>query len=295
MRAVILVSWDLIDRLADDQIDADVPFESPVMGGWMSGRVKSRADVTIRMGPRESDARFTIIAKGTAQGHYAARRNRISIDGPLAIPFHSTKTVTFDGRRFEATAPTVQADVHIQFNHIGFQCRSPFRRLANRVVSRAVVRERANLEQAASPLAREYLQTFVDGHMQTLVAQLNEVSDIERSLLRVYPELRNWDVRLSSAADHLEARYAPKGSPPVKLPEDPRRPRNAGLQIWIRTTESEAKLLERIGRWDRSQKLLKQYLREHNSSVQNVASDARVIAIGNWVVVAMGKEIETGR
>lgn len=288
LRAVVLVSWDLIDRLADDQIDADVPFQSPIMGGWMNGRVKSRADITIRMQPRPDDAQFTIVAEGTAQGYYYAQRDRISINGPLAIPFRSTKVVTFNGRQFSAGPPTVEADVQVQFNQVNVACRSPFNRLATRIVSRAVANERPNIEASAAPLAQNYLKDFVDTHMQTLVAQLNEVSDLEESLLRVYPQLRDWEIRLASAPDHLEARYAPKGSPPVQLPDDPRRPHDAGLQIWVRTTAAEAKLLERIGGWGRSQQLLRDYIRD-NVSIERVAADAKVIAIDNWVVIAMGR------
>jgi len=294
LRAVVRVSWSMIDRLADDQIDADVPFESSVMGGRMSGRVRSKADITIDMDPRPDDARFTILAEGTARGQYSASRGRIRLGGPMSIPFRATKTVTFDGRKFTAGNSSVEANVEVQFGCIGLRRNGPLARLGARMITPAVVREKPNIERSAQPIAEQYLKEFVDQEMNVLAEQLNQVSDLEKSVLRVYPQLQDWRIRLSSTEEHLEARYAPPDTAPVELPNDPRRPENAGMEIWVRTTEAEAKLLERIGGWDQSQQLLRDYLKDQDVTVQQMSADAKLVAIDDWVVVALGKAIEAG-
>ena len=293
LRAVVRVSWKLIDRLADDQIDANVPFQSEIMGGRMSGRVRSRADITINVEERPDDAKFTILAEGTARGSFHASRGRIRLSGPMSIPFRATKLVTFDGRRFTAGETNVNANVNIQFNCIGLRRNGPFARAGARMITPAVQREKPTIEQSAKPLAEQHLHDFVDQEMNVLAAQLNHVSDLESTIMRVYPQFRDWRIRLSSTDEHLEARYAPPNSDPVVLPNDPRRPENAGMEIWIRTTAAEAKLLERVGGWDQSQQLLRDYMKDQDVTVQEMSADARVVAIDDWVVVALGKSIES--
>ncbi len=118
-----------------------------------------------------------------------------------------------------------------------------------------------------------------------------QVSEVEASMLRVYPQLRDWSIRLSSTADHLEARFAPRDSEPIALPQDPRRPQNAGFELWIRTTAAEAKVLARIGGWNQSQQVLKTYLEAHDVDVEDMSSQAQVVAIDDWLVVALGQAV----
>jgi hypothetical protein len=290
LRAMVRVSWKLIDRLADDQINADIPFQSSIMGGSMSGRVRSKADITVELREHEDYADFYVQATGTAQGNFNATRDSISLSGPMSIPFTATQPVHFNGRQFVAEEPTVEANVNVRF-----QCISRsglFPNLGRRIVANAAERERPSVQRSAEPIAKEYLVKFVNQETKSLVAQLNQVTDVEKSILKIYPQLKDWKVQLCSTQEHVEARYAPPGSPRLELPIDPRRPENAGIEIWIRTTAAEAKLLERISGWDQSQQLLKTYMQGHSVDVASMASDAKVVAIDDWVVVAIGMAIE---
>jgi hypothetical protein len=294
LRGVVRVSWDLIDALADDSATANVPFTAEISGGVVSGQVMSKVDMTIEPRQLESTLNegshrsvFLVRAAGTAQGTFLATSGCFRIGGPIFIPFSAERDVMFDGRHFEAGPANVTASVNTEFSTIQTRRDGPVGRFIARVATPAILGQQASSEQQASPIARQRVADFMERYTTEIVTRLNEITPLEQSLFKLYPEMQNWRIRLSNEDDYLTARYAPRGTPPVELPEAPHRA--AGIEIWIRTTAPEAKFLERLGRWQRVQNLLKAYLPAEGSDAEKLTSQTEVKSFGPWFVLLIGQ------
>ena len=71
---VVRLSHRLIDDLADDEIEAGIPFRTSIAGGQVWGHVAGRARLTTEMDEDDDDAVFVITAQGSAHGRASGRR-----------------------------------------------------------------------------------------------------------------------------------------------------------------------------------------------------------------------------
>jgi len=292
LRAVVRVSWELIDAFADDQVIARVPFETEISNGTVTGYVESKADLTIlpqkvHTEDRVSDSVFLVRAEGNAQGTFSASSGCLRISGPVSIPFWAECMVSFDGRKFQTGEAAVDARVSTYFRTITTRRNGPIGRAATRVASPFIRRQTSSTEQESSPVARQYVSNFIDRYTTEMVTQLNQVTPVERSLFKLYPELKDWRIRVSTEGAYLQAHYAPPESPSVALPKEPHK--DAAIEIWIRTTAPEAKFLERIGKWDQTQELLKKYLPGEESEAGRLTSETNVKSFGPWFAILIGQ------
>jgi hypothetical protein len=136
-------------------------------------------------------------------------------------------------------------------------------------------------------MAREQVADFMKQSSAELVTTLNEVTPVEESLFRLYPEMASWQVRISTDDDYLEVCYSSPGERCVQLPQP--RYAKAGIEMWIRTTAEEAKFLERLGQWKQAQSLLAEYLPKEGSEAGKLTSDTMARSFGPWFALLIGR------
>ena len=288
---VVRVSWQLIEAFADEQVTAEIPFESSFSRGTVTGSVESQVKMTIQ--PRQSEstpcdecAVFLVKAEGNAKGKFVASTGRFRIAGPISIIFGAEREVSFDGRHFTVSEVSVTASVSTRFSTIRTRRNGPLGRAVASIAAPTIRSVRTSIEREASPVARRYVAEFMNQYTTEIVAQLNEVTPIEESLFRLYPEMAEWRIRISTDDDYLEACYSSPGNPRVQLPQTPYK--HAGIEIWIRTTAAEAKFLERLGKWKQAQSLLAKYLPKEGSEAGKLTSDTTARSFGPWFALLIG-------
>ena len=162
-------------------------------------------------------------------------------------------------------------------------------RVVGRLANPIVQSMRPQPEQAAAPEARKYVSRYVDRKLDELIDELNQKIPAEASVLRLYPEIKAWRTSMATTSEHLIVRFlAPRQSVPI-LPDDDRRPRNAAIEFWVRSTAAEAAFIETIARWNATHDLLPGMISEADREVAELLEDASVTAIGPWLVIAIGQ------
>jgi len=289
---VVRVSWHLIETIAEEQVATEIPFQSPLSRGRVSGNVVSQIDLTIERCDESSttsdeNAVFFVKVAGKAKGNFSAIAGPFGISGPITVDFEAAQEVTFDGRLFAVSDARVKATVTTRVRTIRGRRNGPLGRAIAYVARPIVEREVANTKMEASRMASEYISDYVNQFTTELTSRLNKVTPIEESLFRLYPKMAEWRIRIKPDDDYLDVRYAPPGSDPLQLPQAPHG--NAGVEIWIRTTAAEAKFLERVGNWKQLQSLMAEYLPDEGSEARKLTSGTTVRSFGPWFALLIGE------
>jgi hypothetical protein len=112
---------------------------------------------------------------------------------------------------------------------------------------------------SATPIANHYLTSYVNEVGEGIVARLNRTTALEQSLNRLFPETKDWGFQLSTNSLFIQAAYGPLGSEVPVLPENPGRPKDTRLELWLRPTTKEAQSLEQLTEQPLAKQLVQRY------------------------------------
>ncbi len=287
--AVLRVSSRFIDDLLDDNIETTIPFDTDSSGTRMSGKVFSRARLTLEMLADGEDAHFLVRVKGNACGHFCGARKVLRVGGSLAIPYRATREIRFDGHHFVAEPTQVHARLCAEFSRVTTRRDGPLGRFVGHLANPIVQSMKPEAEQAAAPEAREYVGRYVDRKLDELIEELNRTTPAEESVYRLFPQVKSWRTSMATTPDHLVVRFVPPGQADPILPAIDRSPRDAAVEFWIRSTAAEAAFIETVAQWNATHDLLQNLLGEEDREVAELLEDATVTAIGPWLVIAIGQ------
>ena len=292
VQAVARVSKGLIEEVTHREVAASLPYHAKILGLYFAGDAHGMAKPAVEILPSEHDATFVVSASGT--GHSWARgvRGPFVATGPLTLPFATTTRVGFDGRNFTRIGTATHVEVDFDLQKIeGRRGRLPGRvigRLAMPVAQRLVPRGERQAELAGEPQLRD----FVDGVSDTVVGVLNRTAPIEASFHRVYPKTTDWVFRVSTTPGYIRAAYGPPGAAAPTLPANPARVAgDVWVELWLRSTSEEARLLRDLSRTPLARALLRKYLEATVPELAAVAADWSVAAADSWVVVSIRPEV----
>jgi hypothetical protein len=71
------------------------------------------------------------------------------------------------------------------------------------------------------------------------------------------------------------------------LPENPRRPKDARLELWLRTSTNEAQALEKLTKQPLAKQLVQRYLEATLTELAALTEERTVTAIGPWLVISI--------
>jgi hypothetical protein len=318
VKLVVRVSKQLIADVMDRvQIYAAIPYKATVLGFSCEGVINGQGKLSVDLDTHERQPTFVISGKGTARTWVRGVHWPIVATGPAWGPFTSRTLVRFDGRKFSLVDTVPWATVHgelqtvegVHERPVGRAVGSAFVPLGEHLVPQA--------EREARPIAEYYLKTFVDGLAGEVIPVLNRPAPVEDLLKRAFPETRDGIFHLSADSRFIQVAYGPRGSAVPALPRNTGRPRNARVEVWLRSSTREAQTLARLSRgplarqvlrryveatieqfdaeWLRSRPsldhpLIQKYLEVALPQLTALTREPSVDAIGSWVVISFGGE-----
>ena len=123
---------------------------------------------------------------------------------------------------------------------------------------------------------------------EDIVARLNRTTAVEQSLNRLFPETKDWGFQLSTDPQFIQAAYGPRDSAVPILPENPGRPKDTRLELWLRTTTKEAEALEKLTKQPLAKQLVQRYLEATLPELAALTEERTVTSVGQWLVISIG-------
>ena len=72
------------------------------------------------------------------------------------------------------------------------------------------------------------------------------------------------------------------------LPENPGRPKDTRLELWLRSTTTEAQALEDLTKRPLAKQLVQRYLEATLPELAALTEERTVTAVGPWLVISIG-------
>jgi hypothetical protein len=290
IKAVVRISKELIDDVvARKEIVAAVPYDAIVLGFRCQGVIDGRANLSVDITTAKDEATFVVNGRGTATTYARGVCGPIVAMGPGWGPFVTRTVLHFDGRKFTAEETVPWAEVHGELEQVEGRHGSRIGRAAGRLVvpiGRLLV---PRAEEQAKPIGEYYLRTYVDNLTQEIIGKLNRSAPVEESLHRVFPETTNWVFQMSANAQYLQAAYGPRSAPVPDLPENPGRHKDIRLELWLKSTTTEAQALAKLSKTPLAKELVSKYLEALVPELAALTDNRFVDSVGSWLVISIGR------
>jgi hypothetical protein len=290
IKAVVRISKALIDDVvARKEIVAAVPYDAIVLGFRCQGVIDGRANLSVDITTAKDEATFVVNGQGTATTFARGVCGPIVAMGPGWGPFITRTVLHFDGRKFTAEETVPWAQVHGELEIVEGQHGSWIGRAAGRLavpIGRLLV---PRAEEEATPIGEYYLKNYVDNLTQEIIGKLNRRTPLEKSLHRVFPETKDWVFQMSADAQFLQAAYGPRNAPVPELPENPGRHKDVRLELWLKSTTTEAQALAKLSKTPLASELASKYLETIVPELAALTDNRSVDAVGPWLVISIGR------
>ncbi|MBN2022238.1 MAG: hypothetical protein JW809_05545 [Pirellulales bacterium] len=288
---VLRISLELFDDLTKDEFDEDLTVQTRILGADVRGTARAVGRVTVEPETSPQEAAFVIKVAGEARSQTVASQGPVRAFSRGTTKFEARKRIRFDGRAFHAEKTEARVEHRASIERVA----TSFNGLVGRVVQRLAchhigqVRRRAERIVAADTEADIVAQ--FDDIGEDLVAELNETSKLEQTVAQLFPEAKSWEYRLTATDRYLQAAVGPEGCAPPTLPVAADDVTDAPVEVWIRTTSASAALVDTLRAWNQSHHQLRTYLPIPESDEARLVDNAQAIAVGPWVVVAVGETV----
>jgi hypothetical protein len=290
IKAVVRISKELIDDVvARKEIVATVPYDAIVLGFRCQGVIDGRANLSVDITTAKNEATFVVNGRGTATTYARGDFGPIVAMGPGWGPFVTLTVLHFDGRKFTAEDTVPWAQVHGELEHVEGQHGSWIGRAAGRLavpIGRLLM---PRAEEQAKPIGEYYLKTYVDNLTQEIIGKLNRTTPVEKSLHRIFPETTDWVFQMSADAQFIQAAYGPRSAPVPELPENPGRHKDVRLELWLKSTTTEAQALAKLTWSPLAKELISKYLETIVPELAALTDNRSVEAVGPWLVISIGR------
>jgi hypothetical protein len=287
--AVMRIHRRLIDDVTTREIKASIPFRAVVVKADASGVIQGVGRTSVEILPNDRESVFVVSSRGSAQADVTATRGPFYARGPAFGPFTSRTVVRFVGRRFTNEGTSTWAEVYGILEEVGTRRGGHFSRLIGRMAwpfAQALI---PRAEREGVPYANHYLREFVDNLAARIIERLNRTTPLEQSVARVYPETKDWIYRLSATGEYIQGAVGPPDAVVPTLPDSPNLPKDLRVELWLRTTQKEAKFLEALGRLKLAGPLLREYLKQNLPEIGRLNAELSVTAVGTWLVIGIGE------
>ncbi|AMV17301.1 hypothetical protein [Planctomyces sp. SH-PL14] len=286
VQAIARLSKQFIeDEAARQEIVAAVPYNAQVQGFNTRGVIDARGKISIEM---RDQATFVLQSRGSAWTSPRGVRGPFVASGVAYGPFSSETLIRFDGRQFIPVQTTPWAQVHGELHRIEGRRGRPIGRIIGRLMLPVAQRLVPSAEVQATPIARSYLKNYVDDLSRQIAAKLNRRTPVEKSLNRLFPETREWAFQMSSDPQFLQAAYGPQGSQVPKLPDHPFRLKDVRMELWLRSTATEARDLEKISKLPLAKALVDKYIETQLPELADLGENRSLDAVQSWLVISVG-------
>ena len=288
IKAIFRISKQFLGDVADKEIVAEIPLLATVMGFRCTGVIHGHGKVSVDLQSSGDAATFSVDSRGKGYACVTGVRGPLVAVGPARGPFTSHTLVRFDGRQFTHVRTTACAKVHGELQRVTGLRDGPFGRVIGAGM-KPLAKKRIPLAEAkAKPIAECYLRRFVEGMADRIITRLNEKTPVEESVTRLFPETKDWIFHMSSDDEFIQAAFGPPDVEVPTLPDVRNRRENVRLEVWLRSTNNEAKLLGDLSKKPLARQLVQTYLELTLPKLAALAQEPSVTAMGSWIVIRVG-------
>ena len=289
VKAVFRISKQFLDDITGKkEIVADIPLHAVVLGFRCTGMIHGQGKVSIDLQSSQDQAIFAIDSQGNGSACVTAVRGPIVAISPAWGPFTSRTLVQFDGRKFAYVSTAPCAHVCAKLQRVTNRRDGPIGRGVGGVVKPLAMPLVSHAEAQARPIAEYYLVQFINKTADRIIARLNEKTPVQDSVNRLFPETQGWIYQVSADAEFIQAAFGPPGVPVPTLPDVPGRVQDVRVEVWLRSTNKEARLLEGLSKRPLARQLVQKYLESSLPKLASLAEERSVVAVGSWVVISVG-------
>jgi hypothetical protein len=143
-------------------------------------------------------------------------------------------------------------------------------------------------EAEATPIGERILKNYVDELAGEIVARLDRTNPVEKSLNRLFPETRDWVFHLSTDPVFIQAAFGPREATVPVLPENPAQLKDVRLELWMRSTTTEAQDLVQLSKQPLAKALVHKYLETVFPELAALSENRSLDAVGPWLVISIG-------
>jgi hypothetical protein len=289
IKAVFRISKKFLNDTADKvEIVADVPLSARVLSFHVTGQIHGRGKVSIDSLGGSDQAVFVANSRGDGQVFVTGARRIVVVEAPAGGPFTASTLIRFDGRRCTRISTTANVEVHAELERITTRRDGFVGRAVGRVALPVGKHFVPLAERRAVPIAESIVENYVNETADKIIARLNEKLPVEDSVNRLYPNTVDWVFRMSADSGFIQAAYGPPNAKLTSLPPNPKPLADAHLEVWLRSTGKEAKVLEQMSNKPLAKQLVRRYLESTLPRLAALAEEVSVVAIDSWVVISVG-------
>jgi hypothetical protein len=290
IQVVARISKQFIEDVAGrEEIVASVPYSNErVLGFRCKGVIDGRGKLSVEMKETPGDAIFVVTSHGTAETYAWGIRGPVVAMGPAWGPFATQTLVRYDGRKFHLVETTPWAEVHGVVERVEGRHGGPIGRAAGRLAMPLARRLTPRAEAEATPVGEKILTNFVDELAEKIVTRLDRTNPVEKSLDRVFPKTRDWIFHMSTDPIFIQAAFGPRDAKVPVLPENPAQLKDVRVELWLRSTATEAQDLVKLSKEPLAKALVNAYIKTVFPELAALSENRSLDAVGPWLVMSIG-------
>ncbi|QVL33755.1 hypothetical protein KIH39_07565 [Telmatocola sphagniphila] len=286
-RIVFRISKEFIRKYQTPVIEDTSPVDMCLFGSHVTGTAHTTGRTSVKLDTNEKDAVFITRFQGSTDSQQVATRRPVAVHSTSKTAFEAQRMIHFDGVRFSADAPTIEATATSVIGDVETPrlFRSVIRRMASREIDRT---KPAGDEIGLQEVKTKVLASF-DTETTQLVNQLNKIVPYEKAISIVAPKTQGWINHLGTTQNYLLLSPGPKEAEIAVLPKEAKQMR-APLELWVKGQPSGERirlLLESFTATERAFDLFRAARTGETKKVEGI----KFTAVGDWWVLKIGEDL----
>jgi hypothetical protein len=287
VNVVLRISRKLVNELTTKKIQRTTPIYLHDAKAETSGHSFTDATSSVQFPTAAAQATaFVIVLEGATVSQTVTRRPPIAVFGSGRMVFTVRKRVTFDGERFRTQPTSIDASFCSSVDGIA----TPpgivglFVRL---IATPRVHREAPLFADAAFRDGKAQLVATFDEEVDRIINDLNQVSPLEETVTKLFPETRDWIYYPLTTPTHLLIGVGPRN---YRVPELPvTAATDAPIELWIRNKPETQGMLQVLKLWKDASKQLDQMLPATLGKSLKFEGGFNTRTVKDWFVIQLGQ------
>jgi hypothetical protein len=284
---VLRISRKLINELTTEKVQRTTPVHLHLLEAEMRGQALTNATGSVQFEPMANETGFVIELQGTTVSQTVIDRPPVQVFGSGRMTFIVRKRVAFEGVRFRTQPTTLEASFCSSVD--GLATPPGLIGVFVRLIATPIVQRQAPLFAAAAfEEGKAQLVATFDEEVQQIIDDLNQVSPLEETVQKLFPETKDWIYYASSTPTHLIIGVGP---PQHRVPELPVSEKtNAPIEVWIRARPQTQAMIQVLKLWRDANKQLRQMLPPSIGKALTFEGEIKTQTVKDWFVIQLGAQ-----
>ena len=230
----IPATW--IAKSVNRDFEHKAPVNQVILGTTSSGNTHSKGQVTCSVIDNPTGVSILCSIDGTVNSVTCGANGPAIISSESVTLYHSTKNLTFDGKRFASNPASLSSCTQITITGVGSSLPGLRGRLVTRIAAKRAQESLPQVEAIVKAQTEAELCQRIDADFEARIADLNSQFASKLSILKYMPDSQS-RMHLCSGQDGVEIAlgHSPRGSE-----EDKERRAAIGqfVEIWLRRNDN---------------------------------------------------------